>query len=88
MAVCFPVAVGFKYNVSDNVNVFAEVGYRFTTSDYLDDVSTTYARMMLFHLPMDSHHQLCCWPTEVLKLVTRLVLKAGSEATAVKMIVM
>ncbi|MCW3079166.1 DUF6089 family protein [Segetibacter sp.] len=43
MAVCFPVAVGFKYNVSPAINVFAEVGYRFTTTDYLDDVSTTYA---------------------------------------------
>jgi hypothetical protein len=42
MAVCFPIAVGFKYNVSPAINVFAEVGYRFTTTDYLDDVSTTY----------------------------------------------
>lgn len=43
MAICFPVAVGFKYNVTPTVNVFAEVGYRFTNTDYLDDVSTTYA---------------------------------------------
>jgi len=43
MAVCIPVGVGFKYNVNPSVNVFAEVGYRFTTTDYLDDVSTTYA---------------------------------------------
>jgi hypothetical protein len=43
MAVCFPIAVGFKYNVNENINVFAEVGYRFTTTDYLDDVSTTYS---------------------------------------------
>lgn len=43
MAACFPIAVGFKYNVNEGVNVFAEVGYRFTTTDYLDDVSTTYA---------------------------------------------
>lgn len=43
MAVCIPVAVGFKYNVNETVNLFAEVGYRFTTTDYLDDVSTTYA---------------------------------------------
>ena len=43
MSVCFPVAVGFKYNVTPTVNVFAEVGYRFTGTDYLDDVSTTYA---------------------------------------------
>src|SRR3954447_7020783 len=43
MALCLPVAVGFKYNVSPTVNVFAEVGYRFTNTDYIDDVSTTYA---------------------------------------------
>jgi len=43
MALCLPVAVGFKYNINETVNVFAEVGYRFTNSDYIDDVSTTYA---------------------------------------------
>jgi hypothetical protein len=43
MALCLPVAVGFKLNVTPAVNVFAEVGYRFTGTDYLDDVSTTYA---------------------------------------------
>jgi len=48
MAVCFPFAVGIKYNVSEAVNVFAEVGYRFTTSDYLDDVSTTFVEAEAF----------------------------------------
>ena len=43
MAVCFPFSIGMKYNMTDNINVFAEIGYRFTTTDYLDDVSTTYA---------------------------------------------
>jgi hypothetical protein len=43
MAMCFPLCVGFKYNLSDNINFFAEVGYRFTNTDYLDDVSLTYA---------------------------------------------
>lgn len=42
MAVCFPVALGFKYNLSEKTNMFVEVGYRFTTTDYLDDVSKTY----------------------------------------------
>lgn len=51
MAVCFPIAVGFKYNVSPTVNLFAEVGYRFTTTDYLDDVSTTYAPDAFSPLP-------------------------------------
>ena len=43
MAVCFPLSVGVKYALSASTNVFAEVGYRFTTTDYIDDVSTTYA---------------------------------------------
>ncbi len=43
MAVCFPLSVGFKVNINPSVNMFAEVGYRFTNADYLDDVSTTYA---------------------------------------------
>jgi len=43
MGVCFPLAVGFKYNINEKTNLFTEVGYRFTNSDYLDDVSTVYA---------------------------------------------
>jgi len=43
MALCFPLTVGFKYAINSDINVFAEVGYRFTNTDYLDDVSTTYA---------------------------------------------
>jgi len=48
MAVCFPLAVGVKYAISDKTNIFAEVGYRFTTTDYIDDVSTTYAGAAAF----------------------------------------
>ncbi len=43
MAVSFPLTVGFKYSLNEDLNVFAELGYRFTNTDYLDDVSTTYA---------------------------------------------
>ena len=42
MAVCFPVGMGVKYAITEKINVFFEVAYRFTTTDYLDDVSTTY----------------------------------------------
>ena len=41
-AICFPFSVGMKYNISSKINVFGEVGYRFTTTDYLDDVSLTF----------------------------------------------
>lgn len=43
MALCIPVTAGFKYSLNESLNLFAEVGYRFTNTDYLDDVSTTYA---------------------------------------------
>ncbi|MEO7769229.1 MAG: DUF6089 family protein [Ferruginibacter sp.] len=42
MAVCFPIGAGFKYNVSNNVNLLFQVAHRLTLTDYLDDVSTTY----------------------------------------------
>jgi len=43
IAVSIPFAVGFKYALNENINVFGEICYRFTTTDYLDDVSGTYA---------------------------------------------
>ncbi len=43
MALCFPIGIGIKYNISDRFNLSFEVAHRITTTDYLDDVSTTYA---------------------------------------------
>jgi hypothetical protein len=43
LAVDFPIGVGIKYNLTRRMNIGAEVVYRFTTTDYIDDVSTTYA---------------------------------------------
>jgi hypothetical protein len=34
--------VGFKYSINANINLGFEVVYRFTNTDYLDDVSKTY----------------------------------------------
>lgn len=48
MALCFPLTVGLKYALNENLNVFGEIGYRFTNTDYLDDVSTTYAGPEVF----------------------------------------
>ena len=42
MALCVPFGVGVKYAVNERMNVGMEIGYRFTNTDYLDDVSTTY----------------------------------------------
>jgi hypothetical protein len=48
MAVCFPFGVGVKYNLNRDINLGFEVTYRFTTTDYIDDVSTTYAGAAAF----------------------------------------
>jgi hypothetical protein len=41
--ISFPFGLGFKYSVGKNICIGAEWGMRKTTTDYLDDVSTTYA---------------------------------------------
>lgn len=43
MAFVFPIGFGIKYNLSPKTNFTLELTHRFTTTDYLDDVSTTYA---------------------------------------------
>jgi Domain of unknown function (DUF6089) len=47
-ALCIPVGAGVKYNVNKKINVGFEVVQRFTSTDYLDDVSTTYAGAAVF----------------------------------------
>jgi len=42
MAVCFPIGMGIKYSFSNNLNFSFQITDRLTTTDYLDDVSTTY----------------------------------------------
>jgi hypothetical protein len=48
MAIAFPFGVGLKYSINDRINIGFEVVYRFTNTDYLDDVSTTYIDPALF----------------------------------------
>lgn len=42
LALCIPLGVGVKYNISEKMNFSFEIAHRFTGTDYLDDVSTTY----------------------------------------------
>lgn len=41
-ALVVPFGAGLKYNLTEKVNLSFEVAHRFTFTDYLDDVSTTY----------------------------------------------
>ncbi|MBK7433313.1 MAG: outer membrane beta-barrel protein [Chitinophagaceae bacterium] len=50
MAMCIPLGVGFKYNLSEKLNFTFEITQRFTNTDYLDDVSKTYVGINNFPL--------------------------------------
>lgn len=43
LQVSFPFGAGIKYALTDNIRIGAELGFRKTFTDYLDDVSTSYA---------------------------------------------
>ncbi len=42
VAACFPIGAGVKFWLKAGINLSFEVSNRFTTTDYLDDVSATY----------------------------------------------
>ena len=43
MALAIPFGMGVKYAVNERINIGFEIVHRFTKTDYLDDVSRTYA---------------------------------------------
>ncbi len=45
----FPIEIGIKYNLNRSWNLQLSASYHFTGTDYLDDVSTTYAGPAAFH---------------------------------------
>lgn len=53
MAFAVPFGVGIKYAINQKINIGFEVLHRFTTTDYLDDVSTTYVGADKFPLLPD-----------------------------------
>lgn len=48
MALSVPFGVGIKYALNERINIGFEIVHRFTNTDYLDDVSTTYADPSIF----------------------------------------
>jgi hypothetical protein len=48
MAVCIPFGVGIKYAINERTNIGFEIVHRFTTTDYIDDVSTVYPDPAIF----------------------------------------
>lgn len=48
MGISIPFGVGIKYAINERINIGAEILYRFTNTDYLDDVSKTYVDPSVF----------------------------------------
>lgn len=47
--ICFPFGGGVKYELGPKISARAEFVYRFLTTDYLDDCSSTYINPALFY---------------------------------------
>ncbi|POY38322.1 hypothetical protein C3K47_02685 [Solitalea longa] len=43
--IAIPLGFGLKYRMNDRWNLFSELGYRFTFTDYIDDVSGYYVNL-------------------------------------------
>ncbi|MBS1781653.1 MAG: hypothetical protein JSS78_01160 [Bacteroidetes bacterium] len=42
---CFPIGGGLKFFIGKTLMITTEIGFRYTTTDYLDDVSRSYVNM-------------------------------------------
>ncbi|MBL7740707.1 MAG: hypothetical protein JNK14_15925 [Chitinophagaceae bacterium] len=51
MGISFPIGGGVKYSINERINIAFEVLHRITSTDYLDDVSTTYVDPSVFWDP-------------------------------------
>lgn len=47
LGVAFPIGAGIKISLSERINIGFDFGYRFTLTDYLDDVSSVYPNIAL-----------------------------------------
>ncbi|MEI9910125.1 MAG: DUF6089 family protein [Bacteroidota bacterium] len=48
MGICFPIGAGIKYAINERINIAFEILHRVTSTDYMDDVSTTYVDATAF----------------------------------------
>lgn len=48
MGISLPLGVGVKYALNERINIGFEILHRFTNTDYLDDVSTTFVDPAVF----------------------------------------
>jgi hypothetical protein len=82
IAISIPIHLGAKYAINARTNVFAELTYRMTSTDYLDDVSGLYAPDAFLHYRTDRLHLLFYCRTEAMKPALPSEQKANKGVTA------
>jgi len=66
LGVAFPIGVGLKISLSERINIGFDFGYRFTLTDYLDDVSGVYPNLALLEEQNPTASQLSFRSPEIL----------------------
>lgn len=64
--IAFPLGAGLKVSINERINVGVEFGYRFTLTDYLDDVSGVYPNLALLEEQNPIASQLAFRSPEIL----------------------
>ena len=77
MALSIPFGAGIKYSLNERINIGFEILHRYTNTDYLDDVSTTYVDPSVFPPnPITALPRLFCSATVLMKWENRSVSPA------------
>lgn len=66
LGIAFPIGAGIKISLSERVNIGFDFGYRFTLTDYLDDVSGVYPNLALLEETNVTARQLSFRSPEIL----------------------
>ncbi len=75
---CLPIGGGWKMQLNQKWDIVYEMGYRFLTTDYLDDVSTTYADPQTLLLKRGPKTVELAYRRELVPLPTNKEVKRGN----------
>lgn len=50
--VAIPIGIGARFRISDLMDLWVDIGFRYTFTDYLDDVSQNYVDLGVFNNPL------------------------------------
>jgi hypothetical protein len=75
---CLPIGAGWKMQLNKKWDVALEMGYRFLTTDFLDDVSTTYADPQILLLRRGAKAVQLAYRREAVPLLSNKKITRGN----------